>query len=161
MKRNKTNRAIILSVILIIASGIIYLTHKPQETEQSLSANYHYIQVSSSNEEVPEITALIADTPEKRLRGLSVLKRLKKQQGMLFLFETPSNYPFWMKEMTFPIDILWLNKNGEVVFLKEHAHPDDYPQSYIPPKENVLYVLELQDGAIEQFNILKGDTFSW
>lgn len=49
----------------------------------------------------------IADTDEKRTKGLSGRDNLAQDQGMLFLFDKPGNYPFWMKDMRFPIDIIF------------------------------------------------------
>lgn len=55
----------------------------------------------------------VADTPEKRNQGLSDRKSLYPDCGLLFIFDSPGIYPFWMRRMYFDIDILWI-RNGEV-----------------------------------------------
>ena len=55
------------------------------------------------------------DTPETRERGLMFRKGLGAGHGMLFVFDKTGEYAFWMKNMTFSIDILWLADDGEVV----------------------------------------------
>ena len=54
------------------------------------------------------ISVDIVDTPALRARGLSGRADLPESQGMLFLFETPGSQVFWMKDMHFEIDILWI-----------------------------------------------------
>src|SRR3989344_5288383 len=52
----------------------------------------------------------VADTPELRQLGLSGKKSLEKDSGMLFVFDTTGIYGFWMKEMAFPIDVIWIDE---------------------------------------------------
>lgn len=93
------------------------------------------------------IRAEIADTDKKRQQGLSGRKYLAKDQGMLFVFDRPDYYGFWMKEMNFPIDLIWLNQDWKVVGINKDLRPDSYPQVFYPPSE-VLYVLEINSGLI-------------
>jgi len=85
---------------------------------------------------------------------------LGKNQGMLFIFEKKDTHSFWMKDMKFSIDIIWLNENKEVVFIKENAKPEDFPQNYIPTEQS-LYVLEFNEGFVKENNISNGYQFHW
>ena len=51
----------------------------------------------------------LAITPNQQAKGLSFRNTLNANQGMLFPFHTPGDYSFWMKDMKFPLDILWIN----------------------------------------------------
>ncbi len=94
-----------------------------------------------------KIMAELAMTEEERQRGLMFREDLGENQGMLFLFSEEGIYPFWMKNMKFSIDILWLDKEKRVVHIEAEVPPcprDPCP-SYAPAQE-ALYVLELKTG---------------
>ncbi len=75
---------------------------------------------------------------------------------MLFKFDTPGIYGIWMKDMRFPIDIIWLDKNKKIVNLKRNVDPSTYPLVYYPPKES-LYILEVRAGLIGDKDLKLGD----
>ena len=107
-----------------------------------------------------ELKTMIVDTPEGRSLGLSDHTILHKDEAMLFIFNRVGVYPFWMKDMDFPIDIFWLNENKEIVFIKEHAEPSDYPKSY-NPRTGARYVVETVDGFAHENEIEIGNSISW
>src|SRR3989344_3235869 len=103
----------------------------------------------------------LAETPEAHARGLSGRQSLDEDQGMLFVFSkgSPAAPGFWMKDMNFPIDIIWLapvesgnKKDLEVVYIKKNAHPDFYPEIYRPDASarRIGYVLEVVAGFSER-----------
>lgn len=102
------------------------------------------------------IKAELADTNIKRTKGLSNKEKLAENQGMLFVFEKPGFYSFWMKEMKFPIDILWIDSEQKVIDLTENLSPETFPQIFQPLKP-VQYVLEVNAGFIKKYNIKIGD----
>lgn len=107
------------------------------------------------------ILAEIADTPIKKFKGLSNRDFLPENQGMLFIFEKPDYYSFWMKEMLFPLDFIWI-RNGQIVEMTENIKPEDYqPPKFLTPKEKVDLVLEVNAGFIEKFKIKVGDEISF
>ena len=89
----------------------------------------------------------LADTPEARARGLSGRPDLMAGHGLLFIFDKPGQYGFWMKEMNFPIDIIWLDANYQIIDTWLNAQPASYPASY-QPKNKAIYVLETNPGEI-------------
>lgn len=101
------------------------------------------------------ITVDIADSPEERMQGLSGRERLQLDSGMLFVFDQPTDPNFWMKDMNFPIDILWVDVNGVIVGFEENIEPSTYPQTFSPPVQ-VQYVLEVPSGWVLQKNIQEG-----
>lgn len=99
----------------------------------------------------------IADSQEKRTKGLSGRNSLPKNKGMLFLFDKPDFYGFWMKGMNFPLDFIWI-KDNEVIELTKNVKPEDFqPPNLLIPKDRVNKVLEVNAGFIEEFNIKIGD----
>ena len=102
----------------------------------------------------------LAQTPDERQMGLSFRADLKEDQGMLFVFENPSRYGFWMKDMNFPIDIIWI-EGDTVVDITSNLSPqqgiaDKELISYYP-KQNVDKVLEVQGGWSEKYGLKIGD----
>lgn len=99
-----------------------------------------------------------ANTPEERATGLMFRKDLDKDKGMLFIFEEPGKYGFWMKNTLIPLDIIWINSEGIVVFIKSNAIPCGVGVcDSIYPKEIASYVLELNSGEVDNQNIRVGD----
>ncbi|OGI95749.1 hypothetical protein A2917_00320 [Candidatus Nomurabacteria bacterium RIFCSPLOWO2_01_FULL_42_17] len=98
----------------------------------------------------------LAITNAERELGLSGRSGLKEDEGMLFVFPQPGNYPFWMKDMNFPIDIIWISEEGKIVYLKKDARPQSYPGIF-GPDEQVKYVLEVVSGFSDKFNLKVGD----
>ena len=97
----------------------------------------------------------IADTDEKRSLGLSYRRMLPPGTGMLFIFDTPGIYGFWMRDMKFALDIVWIDENWVVVGVARNVPADSYPQSYVPPSQ-VKYVLEINSGEASSLGIDTG-----
>jgi uncharacterized membrane protein (UPF0127 family) len=98
----------------------------------------------------------IANTIETQELGLGGRSGIAGDEGMLFVFPRPDKYSFWMKDMLFPIDIIWLNNDLKIVYIKKNASPMSYPESYAP-QENSRYVLEVSAGFAEKNNVKVGD----
>lgn len=99
---------------------------------------------------------LVSDTDVLRHQGLSGVASLESHEGMLFIFDTPRPYGFWMKEMKIAIDIIWLDEEGVVVDYRDRVEPDTYPEVF-RPQTNALYVIELVAGTRERVGLLVGD----
>src|SRR3989344_2021969 len=83
-------------------------------------------------------------------------KELKKDEGMLFVFNHTGKYPFWMKDMNFPIDIIWIGEDLRVVYIKKDAKPESYPETFTP-NQDAKYVLEVFSSFSEKNNLKEGD----
>ncbi len=102
-----------------------------------------------------EIKVELAESQGQRERGLSGRKSLPQNQGMLFVFEKPGLYSFWMRDMEFPLDIIWLDADYQVVDMAKNALPESYPNFFVPKRE-ALYVLEVNTGWSETNSITLG-----
>ncbi len=100
------------------------------------------------------VTAEIAVSEEERARGLMFREKLLEDQAMLFLFETEDIHSFWMKNMRFPIDILWLDKNRRIVHIEARVSPCPHePCPTYAPAAPAAFVLELQSGCAERHRL--------
>ena len=97
----------------------------------------------------------IADTETKRAEGLSNRTSIADQSGMLFIFPQPGRYSFWMKDMNFSLDFIWI-RSGLVVQLSRNIHPIQPPVT-LAPDQPVDQVLEVPAGFINKNGIKVGD----
>lgn len=107
-----------------------------------------------------KVYAEIVDTPASRELGLSGRTGLEKDEAMLFIFEHSGRYGFWMKDMLFSIDMLWIAEDGTVVHIERNVTPESYFNNN-PPKTFVntpdaKYVLELASGQADVFGLYLG-----
>jgi hypothetical protein len=101
----------------------------------------------------------IALTEKQKQDGLSIKNFMNENEGMLFYLEEPRKASFWMKNMHFPIDIIWLDENFSIVHIEEELQPCTmafYCPSYKPLKES-LYVLETIAGFANKHHLKIGD----
>lgn len=98
----------------------------------------------------------LADTPALQQQGLSGVERLDEGTGMLFVFEETAPRPFWMKDMNFPIDIIWIDENFNIVYIKNNATPESYLEVFTP-ETHARYVLEVAAGFAVENDIKVGD----
>lgn len=107
-----------------------------------------------------QIAADVVVTEESREKGLGGRPYLEDNTGMFFIFPKPDFYAFWMKDMTFPIDIIWLSAEMKVVDIKERVEPSTYPNQSFTPREKALYVLEVSSGDVAASGLKIGDTIT-
>jgi len=102
------------------------------------------------------VSVSVADTSEEQIQGLSNVKFLPNDSGMLFVYEEPGNQHFWMKDMNFPIDIIWIGASKTIVDITENLAPSTYPETYSPISP-AQYVLEVNAGYSQKHDIAIGD----
>jgi uncharacterized protein len=104
----------------------------------------------------------LAVTPDQQEKGLSIKNNMTDNEGMLFPFSTPGEYSFWMKDMKFPLDILWINSTNEIVHIEKNLQPCIFIlfcTSY-SPNANSNNVLEVNAGYTTKHDINVGDKVS-
>jgi len=94
-------------------------------------------------------------------KGLGGRPCIEQDRAMLFEFSKPGQYAIWMKDMKFPIDILWISPGRKVVGLEKNVKPDTYPDSFANKDQKALYVLETKAGLAEKHSIGLGSPVSW
>ncbi len=134
---------------IIVASLIVILIGLFNSREVSIPSPF--ITIGET-----KIAVEIADTAETRAQGLSGRDSLTENTGLLFIFDTASQPGFWMKDMNFPIDIIWLDESWKIVDVTTNALPEKYPEIYLP-RSPVRYVLEVNAGFISTHDLKIGD----
>ncbi len=102
----------------------------------------------------------IADNAVTRAKGLSGRPSLAEKEGLYFIFSSPGNNGFWMKDMNFPIDIVWIS-GGKVIGFSENLQPEPNKSIfslpvYYPPGA-VDRVLEINAGTVAKYGLQAGD----
>jgi len=133
---------IILALVLIVA--VFFLKGIMQPAKM--------VEVKVGN---TTVDAEMADTLPKQIKGLMFRSSLPQNEGMLFDFGEEGYHGIWMMNMSFPIDIIWIN-NGKVVDIKKDAQPCLlFCESY-SPKEPARYILEVNANFTERHSIKIG-----
>jgi len=148
---------IVAVFIIFVIAGLIYQAYPIYESILILENRTELTEVKI-NEKV--FNVFIADSEEEKRHGLIGHESLSKNSGMLFIFNSPNMPHFWMKDMQFPIDIIWIFQN-QIIGWSENALPqpsalDDELIIYYPPSL-VDMVLEVAAGTVKESNIKIGD----
>ena len=102
----------------------------------------------------------VADDDEKRALGLMHRDSLEEYKGMLFIFPYEGKYAFWMMNMNFSIDIIWIDSEGNVVHIVDNAVPCNRVASTsectYEPDVHAKYVLEVNGGFAERHGVTIG-----
>jgi uncharacterized membrane protein (UPF0127 family) len=144
-----------------ITTSILGQTEDEQQeltiSQQLRSGSYGYRQVNVTMNGLV-LVADIAATDEQRTKGLSVKDRLGENEAMLFVFDNEAEHTFWMKNMKFPIDIIWLDSDKTVVHIEHNLQPcsSELLCPTYKPNDDSLYVLETIGGFAQRHDIVKG-----
>ena len=145
-------KVLVVIVLIIVAAG----------------AGYWYWQSlpDPSIAQMPKVNASINNVPftlyapegtEAQQKGLSVFDKLEANEGMIFLGMPVGVQSFWMKDMRFDIDIIWVNKDNEIVHIVYDATKESYPNQFKNPIDRPsAYVIEINAGLAEKHGILPG-----
>ena len=91
-------------------------------------------------------------TPAALEKGLSGRTSLPGDSAMLFVFDHPSKQCFWMKDMNFSLDIIWLDQDKKVVYIVPDLSPETYPKTFCPDKD-ATYVVEVNAGLAHKYGV--------
>lgn len=106
-----------------------------------------------------EMYASVADSPVERQFGLSRTTSLPEDVVKLFVFPAADLWSFWMKDMLYSIDIIWLDTAGTIVHIEANVAPETYPTSLVP-SGRAQYVIETNAGFVAAQNLSVGDAVS-
>nr|KKS46934.1 MAG: hypothetical protein UV11_C0022G0010 [Candidatus Giovannonibacteria bacterium GW2011_GWF2_42_19] len=163
---SKTKYVFSLCAILavILGAGYYIFSSRPLSFQYELFSD-----VSLSLDEEADLTpyAKIGDSKisvevvkdnESIRKGLSGRLSMEEDRGMLFVFSIPGIYRFWMPDMHFPIDIIWI-ADGKIIGAEKNVSPEFNPASprFYTPTKPIQYVLETNAGFVEAGKIKSGD----
>ncbi|MBT4277920.1 DUF192 domain-containing protein [Candidatus Falkowbacteria bacterium] len=98
------------------------------------------------------------DTFSGRRQGLSGRDSLCQDCGLFFVFDEKDTHIFWMKDMKFPIDIIWIDDNTVVEIAKNAEIPSNGNIPSYTPSKKANKVLEVNAGFCEKYGIKVGET---
>jgi uncharacterized membrane protein (UPF0127 family) len=144
-------------IFLGIAATLIVMSvllESPRLLKNSLGAKKGTVGLTDGRVKIDGVlfSVKIADTDEERRQGLSGSAGLSARGGMLFVFDENDQHGIWMKDMNYPIDVIWISENYNIVSVKKHINPNTYPQVFQNSKP-ARYVLELPAGSIDTYSI--------
>ncbi|MCL4404088.1 DUF192 domain-containing protein [Patescibacteria group bacterium] len=151
---NAYGKIAMLLVGVAISVGIFYFVEASQIAQIGTK-----MQIKIDNQ---YIVADTARTSAERSQGLGGRTSLNINDGMYFIFPDAESYGFWMKDMNFPIDIVWINGDTVIGYTANvpapaAGTPDSALQIYYPPAP-VDRVLELHAGRAAMLHLSVGDT---
>jgi uncharacterized protein len=93
----------------------------------------------------------IAETKDAITNGLMRRKPLTDKEGMLFIFDSPQKVDFWMKDVYFPLDMIFINSDKKIIRIEKECEP--FSSKLISSFGLVLYVIEVNGGFCDKFGI--------
>lgn len=135
---------VIVSCLALIGLAVFFLWPAPVRTQVRINDKVFDVEVVS--------------TDKTTAQGLSGREKLEDGQGMLFVFDRPDRYSFWMKGMSFPIDIIYVNENkiADMALNMPAPRQGETPATYVP-RVSADKVLEFKAGTAQRYGWNKGD----
>ncbi len=139
--------------VVIVVGALFFFSSSLDIHSKRLAGVKHENQIK-----LPEATLdiEIADTKERLEMGLSNRTSLGEKEGMLFVFSSMGEYSFWMKDMNFPLDIVWISDEGRVVSISSDVATSTYPKKIFKNDAYAKYVLEMNAGTARKFGLFLG-----
>ena len=145
-----------LLLLLVVVIILICLLFSFAQTIFSPTLNKDFLSSVCINENCFQVAS--AKTQSERERGLMNVGSLDKDKGTLFIFDKDGIYPFWMKNTLINLDIIWIDSNKKIVFIKENAEPcKNFICPSIVPLVKASYVLEINAGLCQEIGLKLGD----
>jgi len=143
----KKLRWLILVLIVIVAALLLLAWHTQPEK--------FILHWAGSNQ---AYTLEAVKSPAEKQKGLGGTASMPQQEGMIFLSDISSSQCFWMKDMQFPIDIIWVNSDKKVSYIENNVQPKSYPKLFCHNAKNVI---ELNAGEAARNNLKVNQTVSF
>lgn len=168
------NKKFIIGLFIGVFLIVIYLLMKPSNTNMNninstdnniehsafkFTKNGELTFIKKDGKFITKIDIEIADNDLKRERGLMYRDKMKLKQGMFFIFPKEDYQSFWMKNTTLPLDIIFVNKNGEII--KIHKNTTPYSLESYPSGKPAKFVVEVNAGFTGKFDVVEGDKITW
>ncbi len=147
------NKIQIIVILLLIPLGGLYWYSETQDItlQEMFFPSFKVMHIGDITHRVE-----IANTPEERAKGLSGRKVLSDRiDGMLFVFDETAFHQIWMKDMQFPIDIIWISEDLEITQIQKNVYPDSYPMTF-RPNVPARYAIETDTHYSDTYGIAPG-----
>jgi uncharacterized membrane protein (UPF0127 family) len=144
-------------IFILVAVGALTLVVLFLRSRQAVPVQP--IQGAVLSTDTVRIPVSIADTSASREQGLSNTLSLPEEKGMLFIFEHDDAYGFWMKDMRYPLDMVWIDSAMKIAGITANVSDKSYPQIFYAPQP-VRYVLEVNAGYAAAHSLAVGQQFT-
>jgi uncharacterized protein len=128
------------------------VSQKPTGRILDYTKEIHFL--DNKGEKVSSILAAVVDTDEERNQGLMDVWQMPENNGMLFIFEYEAPLSFWMANTPLSLDIIFLNKDKEIVTI--HSNTPPLSERQFESRENAMYVIEVNAGYCLKYDIREG-----
>ena len=149
--------AVILAVVLALVIGSDGSKPKPAPAKSNVQATscgpYRKDGIVTVNGS--DINVETAAGTAELTKGLSGRPCIESNWGMLFDFGRDGQYAIWMKDMKFPIDVVWISSSHQVVAIEIDFKPSTYPERRAN-QAPARYVLEIAANETKQLGIVLG-----
>ena len=148
--------------LLLAGSLFVGCKDKPQAQQQSISEPVTFTKeaeaylTDASGDTIQHLELEIADDDYQRETGLMYRESMEQDQGMLFIFEEEEERGFYMKNTNIPLDLIFLDSQNKIVSIFKDARPKSLET--IPSEVPAQYVLEVNAGLADQWNLSVGDS---
>ena len=159
----KTSYKIIIGIIII--GFVLFLAlpnlinNKDNNNEYPFTKEGELIFYDSSNVKKVTIDIEIASTDYDRQLGLMKRKEMGDKQGMLFIFPVEEYQSFWMRNMLISLDMIFINADKKIVTI--HKNTKTLSDQTYPSSAPAMYVVEVNAGFTDKYNVKEGDKISW
>ncbi|MEK9143004.1 MAG: DUF192 domain-containing protein [Patescibacteria group bacterium] len=138
-------KLIAITIILVGIFSLWFYTRNPLQSSVTIRGTRFFVD--------------LAITSQEKEIGLGNRLTLPSDHGMLFVYDHKEVFPFWMKNMRFPIDIIWID-NRTIVSISKNVPIPTAPTEQLPlyhPSVPVDKVLEVNAGLTDTYGISVGD----
>ena len=155
----------ILIAVILVALIIIFMPKKTSNNNSSSPIAPMFKKQGSLTlmkqdaKPIISIDIEIADDDSKREVGMMGRPTMEELQGMLFFFPEEIMASFWMKNCILPLDMIFINSRGEIVTICKNTEP--FSEQAYEATAPTLYVLEVNAGFTDKYNIKVGDKMTW
>lgn len=140
-RKDALSWALIALVLLLVAAAAVYILWPQMQPHATLRIGDGVFKTK------------VAKTSAEREKGLTETTELREDQAMLLVYERNDKWDIWMKDIEYPLDIVWLDASKTVVHIVKNAPPESYPYEKFTPKKEARYVLELPGGTVSKKSI--------
>ncbi|WP_147679137.1 DUF192 domain-containing protein [Algibacter pacificus] len=150
--------------ILTLSIGVLSLYHCKDDKKTITQTEVHFtkegeLTITKADDSKVLLDIEIADTDYDIQTGLMYRNSMKTNQGMLFVFEDVTERYFYMKNTRIPLDLIYIKENKTIASFQKNAKP--FEETSLPSNAPVKYVLEVNAGLVDNWELSVGDTINF
>ncbi|WPP52379.1 DUF192 domain-containing protein [Catalinimonas niigatensis] len=160
---------VVLAVVAVIVAlvywlgddnnEVTYIPDEPAEEPNFVKEGELFFLGNDTSDTLASIAIEVADDNEQRSQGLMYRTSMPDSTGMLFIFERAQAQNFWMKNTKIPLDIMYVDTDSTIFMIYKSVMP--YSEKSIPSVDDALYVVEVNGGFSNRYNIEEGDRITF